>query len=66
MIKGRQRLTEEQNTLKEEARYVTRELNKHFESYGVVDPQLCARKRELDEVFPWDFIDIGVEMLLYI
>lgn len=43
------RLTEEQNTLKEEARYVTRELNKHFESYGVVDPQLCARKRELDE-----------------
>lgn len=43
------RLAEEQNTLKEEASYVTRELNKHFESYGVVDPQLCARKRELDE-----------------
>jgi hypothetical protein len=43
------RLTKEQNTLKEEARYVTRELNKHFESYGVVDPQLCARKRDLDE-----------------
>ena len=42
-------LTETQNALKEEARYVTRELNKKFESYGIVDPQLSARKRELDE-----------------
>ena len=42
-------LTDNQNRLKEEARYVTRELNKKFESYGVVDPQLSARKRELDD-----------------
>lgn len=42
-------LTNKQNKLKEEAIYVTEELNKKFESYGVVDPQLSARKRELDE-----------------
>lgn len=41
-------LTARQNRLKEEAQYVTRELNKKFESDGVIDPQLSARKRELD------------------
>ena len=41
-------LTARQNRLKEEAQYVTRELNKKFESDGIIDPQLSARKRELD------------------
>lgn len=42
-------LTASQNILKKEAQDVTRELNNKFESYGVVDPQLSATKRELDE-----------------
>lgn len=43
------KLTAKQNELKEEVQYVTIELNKKFELDGVVDPQLSARKRELDE-----------------
>ena len=43
------RLSSVQESLKREVRYVARELDIHFESYGVVDPQLYARKTAMDE-----------------
>ena len=42
-------LTEIQNTHREELAQVSTELDNMFEATGVIDPQLSARKRELDE-----------------